>query len=313
MAVAEARHHFSKGQTTASIREVEEQVKNNAPRRQKAPPPGMRPASLAEPQETQVVFERHVAQQVHDAPVVPILAAPVPHMVDQLDVLKILGMQLPVLPEQVVSVPKISSPSRCSSTVLSAPQMVEQLMEVPTIQQWTAEQLVTILLSRGRLGCLPGSISGQASTAFVAEQTADIPSSSGGLPGFRPRQHSTARFEEQNVDIPVPRGRRGGGGGLHDLRPGQGSAAFSGAEHGHDAPRRSRRGGGSVGGPEGFVPGQDSAARGRAVCWTPLPPAWTQRLWLHRLRRGGRVRRCGGLVGFESPSRGRGTSPQMRP
>ena len=41
----------SRGQTTATaISEVEEQETNNAPRRQKAPPPGMRPASLAEPE-----------------------------------------------------------------------------------------------------------------------------------------------------------------------------------------------------------------------------------------------------------------------
>ena len=50
MAVAEAMHHSSRGQTTATaISEVEEQETNNAPRRQKAPPPGMLPASLAEP------------------------------------------------------------------------------------------------------------------------------------------------------------------------------------------------------------------------------------------------------------------------
>ena len=54
-------------------------------------------------------------------------------MVDQLDVLKILGVQLPVLPEQVVAVHTISTPSRCSRTVLSEPQMAEQLVEVPTV------------------------------------------------------------------------------------------------------------------------------------------------------------------------------------
>ena len=42
----------ARGQTTATaVSEVEEQEKNNAPRRQKAPPPEMRPASLAEPQD----------------------------------------------------------------------------------------------------------------------------------------------------------------------------------------------------------------------------------------------------------------------
>ena len=135
MAVAEANHHTApRGLKTARAeKEVEEQVKYNAPRRQKAPPPGMRPASLVELQGSQVVFERDVAEQVHDAPVVPIFAASVPHMVDQLDVLKILGIQLLVFPEQVIEVPTISMPSRCSRTVLSAPQMAEQLVEVPTV------------------------------------------------------------------------------------------------------------------------------------------------------------------------------------
>ena len=51
----------------------------------------------------------------------------------QLDVLKILGIQFLVLPEQVIEVPTISMLSRCSRTVLSAPQMAEQLVEVPTV------------------------------------------------------------------------------------------------------------------------------------------------------------------------------------
>ena len=50
MAEAEATHHSSRGQKIAtSIREVEEHETNNAPRRQKAPPPGARPGILAEP------------------------------------------------------------------------------------------------------------------------------------------------------------------------------------------------------------------------------------------------------------------------
>ena len=71
MAVAEATHHSSRGQRPATA--IREET-NNAPWRQKAAPPGMWPASLAEPQGTQVLV-RHVAEQVLDAPVVPILAA----------------------------------------------------------------------------------------------------------------------------------------------------------------------------------------------------------------------------------------------
>ena len=95
---------------------------------------------------------------------------------------------------------------------------------------------------------------GRGSTA-QASQFVDIPSS-GDPHGFLPRQGSAASAAE-HVDFPA-------GGGLHGLRPGQGSTAFSGPEHGHVAPRRSRRDGGTVGGPQGSVPGQSSTARGRA-------------------------------------------------
>ena len=50
MAVAEATHHSSRGQRTATaIREVEEQVAHFGLRAQKTPPPGERPGCLADP------------------------------------------------------------------------------------------------------------------------------------------------------------------------------------------------------------------------------------------------------------------------
>ena len=91
--------------------------------RQKPPPPQAffqqqdaevrtRPASLAEPLGPQP-RERHVAEQVHDAPVAPILDAPVPQMVEQLvDVLKIIERSLPVVAEQVIDVPKMNLQDR---------------------------------------------------------------------------------------------------------------------------------------------------------------------------------------------------------
>ena len=196
----------------------------NAPRRQKAPPRGMRPASLAEPQGLQVVFERHVVEQVHDAPVVPILAAPVPHTVDHLDVLKILGIQLLLLPEQVTEVPTISTPSRCSRIVLSAPQMAEQLVEVPTVLSYALLQRLGV----GR--SLPGFLPEQSLTASVAapgqrsaEHNIDIPvprrGESGFLQGFSPGHGSGQRSAEQNADIPIP--RRGAREGLQGFPPGQ--------------------------------------------------------------------------------------------
>ena len=231
--------------------------KKNAPRRQKAPPPGMRPASLTEPQGTQVVFERHVAEQVHDAPVVPTFAAPVPHMVDKLDVLKILGLPLPVLPEHLTEMPKISSPSRCSRTVLSEPQMAGQLVEVPTLfslavlQQRAARQSATTPVPRGghgrRSGFFPRTgfysvFSGAdrshsfflwRSTRFSpkttpASQIVDI-LFSGGPHGFLSPDRVLQRLF----------------GGLQGSPPGQGSTAPLGA-------RVARR--------QGFHPGQGSTA-----------------------------------------------------
>ena len=239
MAVAEARHH-SRGQTTATaISEVEEQVTNNAPRRQKAPPSGMRPASLAEPQVSQVL-ERHVPEQVHDAPVVPILAAPVPQMGDQL-IVAFRSMDN-LMAEQVIAVPKISCPSHAGRAALREPQIVEQLVEVPTvltysfIQQRTAEQITDFLVRRTRTGGgLQGSSSGQGSAQRTVEQNVDIPvprTRAGGLHCFHPGTGSSRRSEVQNADIPVPRARdfRGNPRGFHR---GQSSSAFRGAER-HD-------------------------------------------------------------------------------
>ena len=50
MALAECLHHSAQRPVEARAREVEEQDKNNASRRQKAPPPGMHPGVLKEPE-----------------------------------------------------------------------------------------------------------------------------------------------------------------------------------------------------------------------------------------------------------------------
>ena len=71
---------------------------------------------------------------------------------------------------------------------LRQPQMVEQLVHVPTVvsysslQQLTAEQIVDIRV--------PGRAGGGGH---------------GGLRGFLPRQNSAALYVEQTVDIPVLR------------------------------------------------------------------------------------------------------------
>ena len=95
---------------------------------------------LKEPEPPNVVdrVQRHILEQtVVSAPGLQILDAPVPQMVDQL--LSLLTALDSFVPEQVIEVPKISTPSRCPHTVLSVPQTAEQLVEVPTIISYSRE------------------------------------------------------------------------------------------------------------------------------------------------------------------------------
>ena len=223
-----SRWLWQQGTTATAISEVEEQETYNAPRRQKA----MRPASLAEPQVSQVL-ERHVAEQVHDAPVVPILAAPVPQMGDHL-IVAFRSFDI-LMAEKIIAVPKISCPTHAGRAALREPQIVEQLVEVPTvlsyslIQQRTAEQIIDLPVprTRGPLGglqvCPPSQV-----TQRTAEQITDFPvrrsRTGGGLQGSSSGQGSAQRTVEPNVDIPVPRTPPGG---LHGLKPGTGSSQRS--------------------------------------------------------------------------------------
>ena len=69
-------------------------------------------------------MQRHAVEQLADV-------APVPQVVEQLiDAFRSLDSSMA---EQVIAVPKISSPSRASRTVLSEPQTAGQLVEAPTI------------------------------------------------------------------------------------------------------------------------------------------------------------------------------------
>ena len=86
-------------------------------------------------------------------PFVQILDLPVPQMVDTvLEFFRLLD--LPVA-EQVSEVPKVSSSSCPSRAVLKAPQVVEQLVEVPTVlshallQQRHVEQIIDISVPHG--------------------------------------------------------------------------------------------------------------------------------------------------------------------
>ena len=119
-------------------------------------------------------------------------------------------MDLPVT-EQVIDVPKISSSSCPSRAVLNEPQLVEQLVEVPTIISYSSlqritEQHVDIPVPRrgGRYPGLQGLLSRQSSTASQLAL-----------------ERISERIVEQIVDFPVSRE------GLQDFRPGQGSSSSS--------------------------------------------------------------------------------------
>ena len=93
-------------------------------------------------------------------------------------------------PEQAIEVPKILPVDVPLRTSVREPQLVEQLVEVPTIISFSSLQR-------------------------IAEQNVDIPvvggsGTGGGLSGFLPGQHYSMTAE-QIVDIPVP------SGGLHDF------------------------------------------------------------------------------------------------
>ena len=173
-------------------------------------------------------------------------------------------MDLPIA-EQLIEVPKVSSSSCPSRAVLREPQMAEQLVEVPTVlspallQQ--VEQIVDNPAPRGRgaRGGLPSFLPGQDLQHSV-EQIVDTPVPGRVAPSGRlyTRQSSSQRTVEQTPDIPVPgRGghvgvsrnrfqRRHSGaervhGALQSSRPGQGSIASSGTQHGHGTLHGSRR------------------------------------------------------------------------
>ena len=170
--------------------------------------------TLSGPQERDL---RRTVQQIVDVPLVPLLDDPVPQMVEQLpDVLRFFDLLLPV-PEQVIEVPKILLDDVPVRAVLRDPQLVEQLVEVPTIVSYSwlqlrMEQNVDIPAPGrgGRISGLQGFLPDQSSTAWLDAQ-----------------ERSSERIVEQIVDS------RAVGGGLQEFRPGQGSSASSSVSPGH--------------------------------------------------------------------------------
>ena len=162
------------------------------------PATGSRPDRLAGVRPQERVQQHPVDQIVDTAPAMPILDVPVPLMGEQLvDVLRFFNTLCPVA-EQVIDVPKISLEDIPARRLCRVPQLVEQLVEVPTVVPYLS------FLQR------------------TVEQTVDNPASHGrglrgGIEGFFPGQGSTPAV----VCFPVPRGD------LQGFLPGQGSLASS--------------------------------------------------------------------------------------
>ena len=145
MALAGKLHHTSRGQRFARAWE-EGHEEHDALRRQKPPSPQAffrlydeedaewraRPGSVTDPRPQERV-QRHTVEHIVDfvrfAPMVQLLDALVPQMVEQLlDIMRFFDTLTPN-PEQVIEVPKILPDDFCRDT-----QLPEQLVEVPTDQ-----------------------------------------------------------------------------------------------------------------------------------------------------------------------------------
>ena len=121
--------------------------------------------------------QRRTVQQIVDpVPLLLTLDDPAPQMVEQLpDILHFLRAFSPD-PEQAIEVPKILPVDVPLRTSVREPQLVEQLVEVPTIISFSSLQR-------------------------IAEQNVDIPvvggsGTGGSLPGFLPGQHYSMTAEQ---------------------------------------------------------------------------------------------------------------------
>ena len=201
MALAAFSHHSALRRQTKARAGEEGHEEHNASRRQKPPPlqpelfnleeepGGGLPAPLSEVAGRQDKVVRHVLEDLGSVcPVVQILDLPVPHMMDQLA--ELLNLEEDVLdagrlvdrifqvPELVIEVPKIGLDVIPLRTLVPEPQLVEQLVEVPTTisyssLQRTVEQHVDISVpqSGGQPSSgLQGFSSGQSSTASLSKK-----------------------------------------------------------------------------------------------------------------------------------------------
>ena len=161
------QEQFSAGETIENISVfpvVQEQVLVQAiPRLVGSSPPvdeftacvAMRPLPLVEVQPSERA-QRHAVEGLGEfAPMVQILDAPVPQMVDYVaQALRLLGRPIA---EQVIAVPTVSCSSCPSRSRVPEPQSADQLVEVPTVLTPTrialqiAERIVDTPVSRGQV------------------------------------------------------------------------------------------------------------------------------------------------------------------
>ena len=238
---------------------------------------GVRQAPLEE-RRPQGKLQRHAGIGYE---LVQALDAPVLQMVEQLpDVHHFFATCLPVVDEQVIDVPRIILENIPTRRLCRDTQLVEQLVEVPTIVPYssllrTMEQHVDISVPSGggrrgrerrtRLWPKLERWPGQGSTAFCGAE----PHTHRGIP---PGQDSTAFCGATHETLPDSRPGQGStafcGAERHTHRgfhPGQGSPAFCGAEQETLADSRPGHGSPALGGAQyGFLPGQDSTASGGA-------------------------------------------------
>ena len=221
MALAEATHHtHPKGQKTARARGEERDELYDA-KGLMTPLPSW-PTPLVEVRPQRRVLRHAVEGLGEFAPMVQILDAPVPPMVDYVaEALRLLDRPIA---EQVIEVPTVSCSPCPSRSQVPVPLTAEQLVEVPTILTPTrialriAEQIVDIPPSACAVsGSLQGFPPEQSSAQRTASQIADIPVPGRGVfdspQGSLPEQSTAKRTASQIVDILVP-GLGGSSGSL---------------------------------------------------------------------------------------------------
>ena len=217
MALATVEHHSYGPTANDALRgqmrvsragEGEVREEHQALRGQTRLPPGTRPTPLVEvqPQGAMVqhsgIFE---LEQILDVPVLQVVVQPE-------EVVSFFRNSVPAVAEQVIEVPKLALPvCVVQRAALPEPQLVEQLVEVPTVltysllKQRTAEQVndtpVPPGRGRGARGGLQGSSQGQGSTAVCGADEVVSPAlhargggSLGGLQGSFPGTEFNSRL-----------------------------------------------------------------------------------------------------------------------